>query len=98
MKLLTSNNFFWADDIYPSGCVHTEENSYCVADCLVLNEEKLVRCPTVVPGLMKYCLRCTTYMCTISDIFIHYTTRHVGTEESDSFVDSIYNTISEFRQ
>ena len=34
--------------------VHTEENSYCEASCRVLNEGKLVGCPTVVPGLMKY--------------------------------------------
>ena len=43
--------------IYQSVClndyrVRTEEN--CEDDCRVLNERKLVGCPTFVPGLMKY--------------------------------------------
>ena len=49
-----------ANDTYPNNHVHTEENSYCLADCRVLNEGKLVGCPTIVPGLVKYRLGGTT--------------------------------------
>ena len=38
--------FFLTDDIYPTGRVHTEQNSYCLADWRVLKEGKLVRFPT----------------------------------------------------
>ena len=75
-----------ADDNYLTDRVHTEENSYCVADCHVLNEEKLVGCPTAVPGLIRYCLE-ALFTNTLFPIFlIQYTTRHVRTKESDSYV------------
>ena len=79
-----------ADDIYPGCHIHTEENSYCVANCHILNEGKLVaRCPTGVHGLMKYRLGGTTYMHAISDFFIQYMTSHVRTEEMDSYIPNV---------
>ena len=34
-----------ADDIYPTVVYTLKKNSYCEADCRVLNEGKLVGCP-----------------------------------------------------
>ena len=73
-----------ADDIYPTGLVHTEENSCYTANCRSLNEGKLVGCPMVVPGQMKYRRGGTTYVGTISALFIQPTTGCVRTEELDS--------------
>ena len=40
-------------DYLPDRRVRTEENSYCEDDCRVLNEGKLLRCPTVVYSMKE---------------------------------------------
>ena len=67
--------YFYQGDYLPDCRVRTEEDSYCEDDCHVLNEGKLVGCPTVVPRLMKYCLGGTTYVHAISNFFMQYTMR-----------------------
>ena len=68
---------------------HTEENSYCEADCRILNERKLVGCLTVVPGLLKYRLG-GTITCVLFPIS-SFSTRcgRVRTEELDSYVHCV---------
>ena len=81
-KLYMFFMMFLFNDIYPDCRVHTEEKSYCVTDCRVLNEGKLVGSPMVVPRLMKYRLGGTSY---VRAIFNFFTTGRVRSKESDSY-------------
>ena len=77
-----------AGDIYLHCHVYTDENSFCIADCYVLNERKLFGCLTVLPWLMKYRLCGTTCVHAFSDFFIQYMTDRI-TEELDSYLHGV---------
>ena len=49
IALLRQDKFRNKVTLLPDHPVHIEENTYCEDDCRVLNEGKLVGCPTVVP-------------------------------------------------
>ena len=69
--------------------VYSIKENFLGADCRVLNEGKLLGCPTVVPGLMKYRLVGTTY---VHDIPISsFSTRcvRVRTEETGPYVHCV---------
>ena len=81
--------FLKESDYLPDHRVGTEENSYCKDDCRVLNEGKLLGCPTVVPGLMKYRLLGTTYVHAIPISSFSTRCGRVRTEETGSYVHCV---------
>ena len=71
----TGIHFMEQSDYLRDHSVRTKENSYFEDDCCILDEGKLVGCPTVVPGLMKYRPGGMTYVRATSDFFIQYKMR-----------------------
>ena len=76
----------------------TEENSYCEDDCCVLNEGKLLGCPTVVYSmkenflgarLIKICLVGTTYVHSIPLSSFSTQCGCVRTEETETYVHCV---------